>query len=119
MHANENAIDAGLVRRLIAEQMPQQAHLPFKAIASAGTDNAIFRLGDHKCIRLPRIPSAEVQLKTEEAWLPKFTELTLNVPRVLATGASTASYPSIWSIYDWFEGESTGELVEGPETVND
>ena len=48
-------------------------------------------------------------MKTEEAWLPKFTELTLNVPRVLATGASTASYPSIWSIYDWFEGESIAD----------
>ena len=109
MHASEYAINAVLVQRLISEQMPQWAHLPTKAVASAGTDNAIFRLGDDKCIRLPRIPSAEAQLQTEQAWLPKFRGLSLSVPRVLAVGEPSAIYPSIWSVYDWIEGESVAD----------
>lgn len=111
MHANENeyAINAGLVRRLIAEQMPNWAHLPIKAVASAGTDNAMFRLGDDKCVRLPRIPSAEAQLKTELTWLPKFRELSLSVPQVLAVGAPSITDPSCWSVYDWIEGHSVAD----------
>ena len=106
MHANEYAIDTGLVRRLISEQMPQWAHLPLKHMASAGTDNAIFRLGSDRCVRLPRIPSAQAQSKREQIWLPKFEGLSLSVPRVLATGEATDDYPSVWSVCDWIGGES-------------
>jgi hypothetical protein len=54
MHAGEVHIDAALVGRLIAEQFPRWADLPIRAVRSTGTVNAIYRLGDHLCARLPR-----------------------------------------------------------------
>ncbi|PLS78194.1 MAG: phosphotransferase, partial [Chloroflexi bacterium] len=55
MHADEVETDAALVRRLLAAQFPQWSELPITPVRSAGTDNAIFRLGDDLAVRLPRI----------------------------------------------------------------
>jgi aminoglycoside phosphotransferase (APT) family kinase protein len=59
MHAGEADVDAdvdaALVGRLIAEQFPRWAGLPISAVASMGTVNAIYRVGDHLCARLPRV----------------------------------------------------------------
>ncbi len=55
MHAGEVPIDAALVGRLISEQFPQWAGLPIKEVPSTGTVNAIYRIGDHLCARLPRV----------------------------------------------------------------
>jgi len=54
MHADELDIDEALVRRLLAAQFPRWAELPIDALASGGTDNAIYRLGDELSVRLPR-----------------------------------------------------------------
>lgn len=106
MHANEYAIDSNLARRLVLQQMPELAHLPVERVVSDGTDNAMFRLGNDMCLRLPRILSAQAQLKKEQTWLPKFAELSLSVPRVLAIGEPIQDYPSTWSLCDWIEGKS-------------
>jgi aminoglycoside phosphotransferase (APT) family kinase protein len=45
MHADEVDADVRLVRRLLATQFPKWAALPIERVASAGTDNALFRLG--------------------------------------------------------------------------
>ena len=55
MHADEIDTDVALVGRLLAEQFPQWAGLPIAPVASAGTDNALYRLGDGLAVRLPRI----------------------------------------------------------------
>ena len=41
MHADELSIDAGLVHRLLADQLPHWAHLPLQPVSSAGTDHAL------------------------------------------------------------------------------
>jgi len=46
MHADEVDTDVALVRRLFAAQFPQWADLPIQPVPSAGTDNALYRLGD-------------------------------------------------------------------------
>ena len=53
MHDDELAIDADLVRRLLAQQMPAWAGLPLRPVGR-GTVNAMFRLGDDLAVRLPR-----------------------------------------------------------------
>ena len=53
MHENEVMTDAALVRRLLAAQFPCWADLPIERVASAGTDNALYRLGDDMVVRLP------------------------------------------------------------------
>ena len=54
MHIDEVGIDVSLVSRLLAAQFPQWANLPIEPVHSAGTDNAIFRLGDEMSVRLPK-----------------------------------------------------------------
>ena len=80
-------IDVSLVRRLLAEQFPQWADLPLAPVASAGTDNALFRLGEDKVARLPRVDWAAGTGATEGAWLPKLAAaLPLATPVPLAMG---------------------------------
>src|SRR5712691_8993623 len=70
MHACED-IDATLVARLVAAQFPQWAGLPIEPIRSAGTDNALYRLGEDMVVRLPRILTATGQIERERKWLPR------------------------------------------------
>jgi hypothetical protein len=51
-----------LVARLLAEQFPQWADSPIEPVHSAGTDKAIYRLGDDMAVRLPRIHWATGQV---------------------------------------------------------
>ena len=55
MHADEIETDLGLVRRLLAAQFPHWAELAIAPVASSGTDNAIYRLGEDMAVRMPRI----------------------------------------------------------------
>ena len=71
MHADELDIDAELVRRLVAEQFPEWAELAVTRVASAGTDNAMYRLGEDMVVRLPRLPGGARQIETEQRWLPR------------------------------------------------
>jgi aminoglycoside phosphotransferase (APT) family kinase protein len=110
MHADEVATDAALVRRLLAAQFPQWAGLPVAPVASAGTDNALYRLGDELAVRLPRIHWAVGQAAKEEAWLPRLAPaLPLAVPEVLAHGVPGAGYPYPWAVYRWLGGANAAE----------
>jgi aminoglycoside phosphotransferase (APT) family kinase protein len=107
MHVDELNIDISLVGRLLAAQFPQWADLPIEPIHSAGTDNAIFRLGDEMTVRLPRIQNATLQVGKEHQWLPRLTpHLPLAIPVPLAKGTPGEDYPWQWSIYQWIEGEN-------------
>lgn len=107
MHADEIPTDVGLVRRLLVAQFPQWADLPLAPAPSAGTDNAIYRLGDDKAVRLPRIHWATGQVAKERAWLPRLApRLPLQLPVQLAVGEAAAGYPYQWAVYGWLPGES-------------
>ena len=106
MHADEVEIDVSLVRRLLASQFPQWAALPLERVPSAGTDNALYRLGDDMVVRLPRRQRTAETLAKERRWLPRLApHLPVAVPRPLAEGAPAAGYPFTWSVYTWLEGE--------------
>ena len=76
---------------------------------SAGTDNALFRLGDDMVVRLPRIPSAAEQVAKEQDWLPRLAPLLpLAIPVPLARGSASDFYPWQWSVYRWLEGTVAG-----------
>ena len=107
MHAGEIDIDAPLVRRLLAAQFPQWADLPIEPVASTGTDNAIYRVGDEMAVRLPRIDWAVGQVELEERWLPVLAPLLpVDIPIVLATGEPAEGYPWRWSVHAWLRGEN-------------
>jgi aminoglycoside phosphotransferase (APT) family kinase protein len=105
MHAGEVDIDASLVMSLVALQFPSLTDLPIRAVPSTGTVNAIYRLGDHLCVRLPRVASWADALDKEVTWLPKLAPcLSLQVPEVVAIGHPANGYPFSWAIYRWIEG---------------
>jgi aminoglycoside phosphotransferase (APT) family kinase protein len=110
MLADEVPTDVGLVRRLLAAQFPQWADLPITPVPSAGTDNAIYRLGEDKAVRLPRIHWATGQIAKELRWLPGLAPyLPLELPVQLAVGTPHAGYPYAWGVYRWLAGESAAD----------
>jgi aminoglycoside phosphotransferase (APT) family kinase protein len=107
MHADEADIDAALVRRLIAAQFPQWTDLPVTPVASSGTDNAMYRLGEDKAVRLPRIPGAVRNIVRENHWLPRLAPgLPVPIPGPLGLGSACEGYPWNWSVVRWLEGEN-------------
>jgi aminoglycoside phosphotransferase (APT) family kinase protein len=115
MHAEEIDTDASLVRRLLAAQFPHWADLPIEPVASTGTDHAIYRLGDDKAVRLPRIHWAVGQVDLEARWLPALAPLLpVAVPVVLGIGEPAEGYPWRWSVHTWLEGENpaAGRLAD-------
>lgn len=116
MHAGEVATDVSLVRRLISEQFPRWAELPISAVASSGTDNALYRLGTDMVVRLPRIDWAVAQVAKEQRWLPRLaSHLSLSVPVPLAAGGATAYFPWPWSVYSWLEGREVDACLKNSE----
>jgi aminoglycoside phosphotransferase (APT) family kinase protein len=114
MHADEVNVDASVVRRLLAAQFPQWADLPISAVQSTGTVNAIYRLGDHLCARLPRVQKWAQDLDKEWHWLRRLApRLSLRVPEPVGKGHPASSYPFSWAIYGWIDGRPySDELVD-------
>ena len=100
----EVAIDRALVAGLLAEQHPDLAHLPLQPV-DAGWDNAMFRLGDHLAVRLPRRAAAASLILHEQTWLPRLAgRLTLPVPAPCRFGTPALGYPWRWSVVPWLNG---------------
>lgn len=107
MHADEVDIDVPLVRRLLAAQHPQWADLPIRRVPSAGTVNAMYRLGDEMVVRLPRVERYIGDVDREHRWLPRLApHLPVSIPVPLARGEPGKGYPFPWSVYRWLEGET-------------
>lgn len=116
MHDGEVDIDAGLVGRLVAAQFPRLAGLPISAVRSTGTVNAIYRLGDHLCARLPRVQTWARDLDKEWRWLPKLApRLSLRVPEPVVKGRPASRYPFSWAIYRWIDGQPYADELVGNE----
>ncbi|MBO3460727.1 aminoglycoside phosphotransferase family protein [Aetokthonos hydrillicola Thurmond2011] len=106
---SEVEINISLVRSLLEEQCPDLAHLPISMV-DAGWDNAIFRLGDRLCIRLPRRQVGAVLIEHEQTWLPRIaSHLTLAVPTPCRIGKPGQRYPWKWSILPWLAGVSADQ----------
>jgi aminoglycoside phosphotransferase (APT) family kinase protein len=122
MHADEVDTDPQLVRRLLAAQFPQWASLPVRPVPSAGTDNALYRLGPDLAVRLPRIDWAVGDVAKEQRWLPLLAgQLPLPVPAPVGAGRPGEGYPWPWSVYRWLPGEDAagGRLRNLAETATD
>jgi aminoglycoside phosphotransferase (APT) family kinase protein len=116
MHENEVDTDAELARGLLVSQYPQWAALPIERVRSAGTDNAIYRLGDHLALRLPRIGWAVDIVAKEQQWIPVLApHLPLAVPLPVAIGQPEEAFPYPWSVAQWLPGElATLERLDDP-----
>jgi aminoglycoside phosphotransferase (APT) family kinase protein len=102
--------------RLVAEQFPQWAALPVKAVENGGWDNWTFTLGDAMVLRLPSAEEYALAVEKEHRWLPELAPfLPLPIPVPLASGSSGAGYPFAWSVYRWIDGRPASfETVSDP-----
>jgi len=117
MHDGEIHIDVALVQQLLAEQFPDRERSSIRAVQSTGTVNAIYRVGDDACARLPRLAAWEGGLQREARWLPWLAErLSLPIAEPMGQGRPTAAYPVAWALYRWMDGEPyTDEGIDDEE----
>jgi len=109
MHPNQLAVDAEMVRRLVDEQFPQWQALPVRAVASHGTVNALFRIGDTLLARFPLQPadvaSTRRSLESEALAARELLGGTrFPTPEPVALGEPGAGYPLPWSVLTWLPG---------------
>ena len=115
MHDDEIDIDVDLVTALLAAQFPLLAGRRITEVRSTGTVNAIYRLGDDLCVRLPRTPGWAASLDREWRWLPQLApQLSLQIPEPVGQGRPDDTYPYPWAVYRWLDGVPyADELVAG------
>src|SRR5216683_1017313 len=109
MPAAEVEVSPDLVRRLLATQQPDLAHLPVEVMAN-GWDNVMYRVGDQLVARLPRREVAARLLMHEQQWLPVLQpRLPLPVPAPVRAGQPSLGYPWPWSVVPFLPGRSPAE----------
>ncbi|MGC5173138.1 aminoglycoside phosphotransferase family protein [Microbacterium sp. DT81.1] len=109
MHEDQLHVDVDIARLLIYEQFPQWGNEPIAELPTAGTVNAIFRIGEHLTARFPLRPEppgfAFELLRTEAAALTELAACSpFPAPRPVAIGLGGHGYPSPWSVQTWLDG---------------
>lgn len=109
MHDDQLTITSTTVRELVQDQFPRWSDLSVEALASQGTVNAVFRIGDQLTARFPLTPTAidtQRQLLQREADAAR--ELTgrtrFSTPEPVALGEPGRDYPLPWAVQTWIPG---------------
>ena len=106
LHEDELGIDAALVRRLVDAQLPEYAALPVVRLATSGSTNTLFGLGESLLVRLPRLAGGSETLLKEARWLPTLApRLPVPVPEVVAVGTPAFGYPEHWLVVRRLAGD--------------
>ena len=111
MHPGQVEVDSRLLAGAIDEQLPALSGLPVRALASAGTVVAPFRVGEAHLARVPLVPAADAATRARlagEAAHASFLagRLPVDVPRPVHLGEPFAGYPGVWSVWTWVAGTS-------------
>jgi aminoglycoside phosphotransferase (APT) family kinase protein len=118
LHRDEILVDVELVRALVGRAMPEYADAPVRRLASSGSTNSLFRLGDELLVRLPRQPGGSATISKEATWLPVLgPRLPVSVPDVVAVFEPDRDYPERWSVVRWIDGEHP-EVVDPGTSVD-
>jgi aminoglycoside phosphotransferase (APT) family kinase protein len=109
MHTDQLAVSSQTVSQLVGAQFPHWRDLPVKQVASQGTVNAIFRLGDRLTARFPlqRQDSADARRQLEreaDAARELLGRTRFPTPEPVAIGDPGFGYPMPWSIQTWIPG---------------
>src|SRR6516164_1071997 len=118
MHADQLTVSLSVVRELVDAQFPSWRHLAVKAVESAGTVNAIFRIGDRLAARFPlrRGDAASVRrrLESEAAAARVLAGRTrFATPEPVAIGEPGAGYPLPWAVQTWLPGVTADDEDPG------
>ena len=111
MHADQVDVAVADVAGLVAQQFPRWAGRPVHPIASHGTVNALFRLGDDVVLRFPLRPGPGEDRRRELAAVQDHArrfagQVPVAVPESLGLGAPGPGYPGWWSAHRWIPGET-------------
>lgn len=117
MHPGELPVPVATVRELVDRQFPEWCDLPIRAVQSAGTVNALFRIGERLVARFPLVPA---EVDATRRWLEAEAEAGRELlgrtrfptPEPVALGEPGAGYPLPWSVQSWLPG--TVATVEDP-----
>lgn len=109
MHADQLTVPLRTVRELVDAQFPEWRSLPVRRVASQGTVNDIFRIGDQFAARFPLVPQG---VETARRWLESEAEAARELlgrtrfptPEPVAIGEPGAGYPLPWSVQTWIPG---------------
>src|SRR6516162_2406776 len=122
MHAGQLEVSAETVRKLVDEQFPRWRDLGIRAVDSAGTVNAIFRIGRQLAARFPLQPSdvesvrrqldSEARAARELAGRTRFA-----TPEPVAVGEPGAGYPLPWAVQTWLPGVTALDEDPGGSVV--
>lgn len=83
------AIDAALVRRLVATQCPQRRDLPVTPVELDGWDNRTYRLGTTMTVHLPTAAGYVAAVAKKAEWLPRLAPVlspVVAIPSILGAG---------------------------------
>jgi aminoglycoside phosphotransferase (APT) family kinase protein len=109
MHPDQLEISIEVVHRLVDEQFPSWSGMPIKPVASHGTVNALFRIGEHLVARFP-LQGDDVE--ETRRWLEREATAARELlgrtpfptPEPVAIGEPGAGYPLPWSVQTWLPG---------------
>lgn len=110
MHEDQLEVGESTVRRLVSEQFPRWKELAVREVLTAGTVNAIFRIGDHLAARFPlraQDPGhVRAWLTAEAAAARELAGVcTVPTPEPVAIGEPGYGYPLPWSVQTWLPGD--------------
>ena len=109
MHANQLVVPVQAVRKLVDEQFPRWRELSVRSLASQGTVNALFRIGEEFLARFPLQPA---DVEATRRWLQAEARAAgellgrtrFPTPEPVALGEPGAGYPLPWSVQTWVPG---------------
>ena len=109
MHDDQLDLAENTVRQLVHEQFPRWKDLAVRELPTAGTVNAIFRIGADLVARFPlraQDPSqARTWLMAETAAARELADAaTVPTPVPVAMGEPGHGYPLPWSVQTWLPG---------------
>ncbi|MEV4760063.1 aminoglycoside phosphotransferase family protein [Micromonospora sp. NPDC049559] len=109
MHEGQLDVTPETVRELVDAQFPEWRSLAVRPVASPGTVNAIFRIGERFTARFPLQPqevaAARRWLEREAAAARELLGRTRSPsPEPVAIGEPGGDYPLPWSVQTWLPG---------------
>lgn len=111
LHDDQVEVEVEVVRGLVATQFPQWADQPVTVVPSAGTVNAVFRIGEDLLARLPLQQRTSQDVPTELAALRELHGATrFATPEVVAEGVAGQGYPFNWVVLRRLPGTPADEL---------
>ena len=118
MHPGQLSIAVETVRELVADQFPAWAGLPVTEVASEGTVNSLFRIGEHLAARFPLQPAEPEPtrrwLESEAAAARELLGRTpFATPEPVAIGEPGGGFPLPWAVQTWLAGTTATQADPG------